>query len=39
VTIRCHDPFGTVSLDYGFKLLPRRDESIGEVYFSIDNIF
>ena len=37
--LRYQTPIGTVSLDYGFKLLPRRGESIGEVHFSIGNIF
>jgi len=32
-------PVGPISLDYGFKLDRRVDESVGEVHFSIGNIF
>jgi outer membrane protein insertion porin family len=37
--LRYQTPIGSISLDYGFKLDRRRDESIGEVHFTIGNIF
>lgn len=37
--LRYQTPVGTVSLDYGFKANPRSGESIGEVHFTIGNIF
>lgn len=37
--LRYQTPVGAISLDYGFKIRPRRDESIGEVHFTIGNIF
>lgn len=32
-------PVGPIGLDYGFKLDRRRDESIGEIHFTIGTIF
>ncbi|MBI3785320.1 MAG: outer membrane protein assembly factor BamA [Deltaproteobacteria bacterium] len=32
-------PVGPITLDYGFKLDRRNDESVGEVHFSIGTIF
>ncbi|HVM97531.1 MAG TPA: outer membrane protein assembly factor BamA [Candidatus Acidoferrales bacterium] len=32
-------PVGPITLDYGFKLDRRGDESVGEVHFSIGSIF
>jgi outer membrane protein insertion porin family len=37
--LRYITPVGSVSLEYGFKLDRRATESVGEVYFSIGNIF
>lgn len=37
--LRYITPVGPVSLDYGFKLDRRADESLGEVHFSIGTIF
>jgi len=37
--LRYQTPIGSVSLDYGFKLDRRRGESIGEVHFTVGNIF
>lgn len=37
--LRYQTPIGAISLDYGFKIRPRRDESIGEIHFTIGNIF
>ncbi len=37
--LRYDTPVGPVSLDYGFKLDRRRDESVGEVHFSIGAVF
>ena len=37
--LRYQTPIGALSLDYGFKIQPRRDESIGEVHFTIGNLF
>jgi outer membrane protein assembly complex protein YaeT len=37
--VRYDTPVGPLSLDYGFKLDRRSDESIGEVHFSIGTIF
>ena len=37
--LRYQTPIGSIGLDYGFKISPRRGESIGEVNFSIGNIF
>jgi outer membrane protein insertion porin family len=37
--LRYQTPIGAISLDYGFKIRRRPDESIGEVNFSIGNIF
>jgi outer membrane protein insertion porin family len=37
--LRYQTPIGAISLDYGFKIRRRSDESIGEVHFSIGNIF
>jgi outer membrane protein assembly factor BamA len=32
-------PVGPLSLDYGFKIDRRPDESIGEIHFSISGTF
>jgi outer membrane protein insertion porin family len=37
--LRYITPVGPMSLDYGFKLDRRTGESVGEVHFSIGNIF
>ncbi|MGH7805817.1 MAG: BamA/OMP85 family outer membrane protein, partial [Candidatus Binatia bacterium] len=37
--LRYQTPIGALSLDYGFKLDRRGDESIGEIHFSIGNVF
>jgi outer membrane protein insertion porin family len=37
--IRYQTPIGALSLDYGFKIRPRAGESIGEVHFTIGNLF
>lgn len=37
--LRYMTPFGPISLDYGFKLVRRPGESIGEVDFSISTTF
>jgi outer membrane protein assembly factor BamA len=37
--LRYQTPIGSIGLDYGFKISPRRGESIGDVNFSIGNIF
>ncbi len=37
--LRYQTPIGAISLDYGFKLDQRRGESIGEIHFTIGNIF
>lgn len=37
--LRYITPVGPVSLDYGFKLDRRSDESIGEVHFSVGTVF
>lgn len=37
--LRYQTPIGAISLDYGFKLDRRRGESIGEIHFTIGNIF
>jgi outer membrane protein insertion porin family len=37
--LRYQTPIGALSLDYGFKIESRRDESIGEVHFTIGNLF
>jgi outer membrane protein assembly factor BamA len=37
--VRYVTPVGPISLEYGFKLDRRIDESIGEVHFSIGTIF
>jgi outer membrane protein insertion porin family len=37
--LRYRTPIGPISLDYGFKMRRRSDESIGEVHFTIGNIF
>jgi len=37
--LRYITPVGAISLEYGFKLDRRSNESIGEVHFSIGNIF
>jgi outer membrane protein insertion porin family len=37
--LRYITPVGAISLEYGFKLDRRTGESIGEVHFSIGNIF
>ncbi|HSD09626.1 MAG TPA: outer membrane protein assembly factor BamA, partial [Candidatus Binatia bacterium] len=37
--LRYQTPIGSIGLDYGFKIARRRGESIGEVDFSIGNIF
>ncbi|MGH7822620.1 MAG: BamA/TamA family outer membrane protein, partial [Candidatus Binatia bacterium] len=37
--IRYQTPIGALSLDYGFKLQRRRGESIGELHFTIGNLF
>lgn len=37
--LRYRTPVGAISLDYGFKVRRRRDESIGEIHFTIGNIF
>ena len=37
--LRYQTPIGALSLDYGFKLDRRDDESIGEVHFSIGTAF
>lgn len=37
--IRYMTPVGPLSLDYGFKLDRRPDESVGEVHFSISGTF
>ena len=37
--LRYITPIGPISLEYGFKLDRRSDESLGEVVFSIGNIF
>jgi outer membrane protein insertion porin family len=37
--LRYITPIGAISLEYGFKLDRRADESVGEVHFSIGNIF
>lgn len=37
--LRYHTPVGPISLEYGFKLDRRPDESIGEVHFSVGTIF
>jgi len=39
VGLRYITPVGPLSLEYGFKLDRRSGESIGEVHFSIGNIF
>jgi outer membrane protein insertion porin family len=39
IGLRYLTPVGPVSLDYGFKLDRRSDESIGEVHFSIGTNF
>jgi len=37
--LRYQTPIGSISLDYGFKIDRRRGESIGQVHFTIGNIF
>jgi outer membrane protein insertion porin family len=37
--LRYQTPVGSISLDYGFKIRRRSDESIGEIHFTIGNIF
>lgn len=37
--LRYQTPVGSISLDYGFKIGRRARESIGEVHFTIGNIF
>jgi outer membrane protein insertion porin family len=37
--VRYVTPVGPLSLEYGFKLDRRTGESVGEVHFSIGNIF
>ena len=37
--LRYQTPVGTIALDYGFKIDRRAGESIGEVHFTIGNIF
>ncbi|MGH7821935.1 MAG: outer membrane protein assembly factor BamA, partial [Candidatus Binatia bacterium] len=37
--LRYLTPVGAISLDYGFKLDRRSGESIGEIHFTIGNIF
>jgi outer membrane protein insertion porin family len=37
--LRYITPVGAISLEYGFKLDRRTGESVGEVHFSIGNIF
>jgi outer membrane protein assembly factor BamA len=37
--LRYRTPIGSIGLDYGFKIAPRRGESIGEVDFNIGNTF
>jgi len=37
--LRYQTPIGSIALDYGFKLDRRSGESIGEVHFTIGNIF
>ncbi len=37
--LRYITPVGPVSLDYGFKLDRRHDESLGEVHFSVGTMF
>ena len=37
--LRYRTPIGSIGLDYGFKLDRRGGESIGEVHFSIGNLF
>ncbi len=37
--LRYETPVGSISLDYGFKVPRRNGESIGEVHFTIGNIF
>lgn len=37
--LRYQTPIGAISLDYGFKVRRRGDESIGEIHFTIGNVF
>jgi outer membrane protein insertion porin family len=37
--LRYITPVGPLSLDYGFKLDRRADESVGEVYFAVGTVF
>jgi outer membrane protein insertion porin family len=37
--LRYLTPVGAISLDYGFKLDRREGESLGEIHFTIGNIF
>lgn len=37
--LRYSTPVGPISLDYGFKLDRRGDESVGDVHFSVGTIF
>lgn len=37
--LRYQTPIGALGLDYGFKVDRRGDETIGEIHFSIGNVF